>query len=171
MVPGDADCTSMALSHHNAVVVVSNFIAPFLCRHVAGAIGGPVRTVGRIRVLARPDTRASNVKADGEILSRVDRDRDRIAPDRTAGWKGRFGRAAKGEWSIRSCRERCPSNSLTHERPSDCHWFGSVGVVEADANVAGVVTLAIMRSVAFVIRSSPNVCWEVLHAVIQRAFD
>ncbi len=35
----------------------------------------------------------------------------------------------------------------------------------------GVVTRAIMRTVALVMRSSPSVCWEVLQAVTQRLVD
>ena len=100
-----------------------------------------------------------NVKADGEIRrawtvietgSLQTMPGGRVVSDAPPKVSGRFDPP-----------RALPLELAAHERPSGRHWFGSVGVVEADANgVAGVVTLAIMRSVAFVIRSSPNVCWR-----------
>ncbi len=74
----------MALSHHIAVVVMSNRVA--LSSMETSPLPSAVRYErhGRVGVLAGPDTCASNVKADGQILLCVHGERRRIAPDRAS---------------------------------------------------------------------------------------
>ena len=137
--------------------------AAFFGHHVAAAVGAPVRRGDRARVLARPHVRSRNVKAHREILLRQHRqsarDRSRALPP-------------AGIATVR----------LPVERQADCDP-AAVRLPELDGRRTrvpivtgsvpkvlsrrmrtpspGIVTLAIMRTVAFVICVSPSACCEV----------